>query len=325
MKEFRRNELLEQLLSELGSDLQPAEGALADRYAGTGMPHPLILVMGPLRSGTTLFMQWLANTGLVSYPTNLLSRFYRAPIIGAKIQLLLTDPAYRFRDELEEFGRPGIYASENGKTRGALAPNEFWHFWRRFLPDPGRDVWSNDELTRGMDTRTMLAELNGIMAVFRKPFAVKGMLFNYNIQFLDAILEKALFIQLTRDAVANVASALEARRRQHGSVSAWYSFKLPEYPQLQRLDPVMQAAGQVHYINRAVAAGMSLLPEARRMRVHYEDFCNGPGKVFRELCEKLAIGSFEYEGPESFAVPERDLGATQEEIRRAVDHFLQAR
>jgi Sulfotransferase family len=324
-KAFRRNELLEQLLSELGDDLQSAERALADRYAGTGMPRPLILIMGPLRSGTTLFMQWLADTGLISYPTNLLSRFYRAPIIGAKIQLLLTDPAYQFRDELEEFAGQGKYASENGKTRGALAPNEFWYFWRRFLPEPGRDVWSNDELTQSMDTRTMLAELNGIISVFRKPFAAKGMLFNYNIGFLDAILDKALFIQLTRDPVANVASVLEARRRQHGSVSTWYSFKLPEYQQLQRLDPVMQAAGQVHYINRAVAAGMSALPEARRMSVHYEEFCKCPRNVFRELCEKLSIGPLEYEGAESFEVPARDLSATQGEIRRALDHFLEAR
>ena len=51
-----------------------------------------VFVVGALRSGTTLFTQWLATTGLTAYPTNLLSRFYGAPLVGAKIQQLLTDP-----------------------------------------------------------------------------------------------------------------------------------------------------------------------------------------------------------------------------------------
>ena len=168
--------------------------------------------MGPMRSGTTLFMQWLANTGLIAYPTNLLSRFYQAPIIGAKIQLLLTDPRYNFRDELGEFTQQSEYKSENGKTKGVLAPNEFWYFWRRFLAEPGRDVWSDDELPKSMDTQTMLAELAGMMNVFEKPFAAKGMLFNYNIPFLDSLFDKVVFVQIKRDPVANVASVLDAQK-----------------------------------------------------------------------------------------------------------------
>jgi len=188
--QFRRNELLEKLLIELNIDLQPSEQALIQNcQPNKGLPYHLILVMGPLRSGTTLFMQWLANkwlanTGLFAYPTNLLSRFYQAPIIGAKIQLLLTDPRFNFRDELGEFAQQAEYRSENGKTKGVLAPNEFWYFWRRFLAEPGRDVWTDAELRQSMDIRTMLAELAGMMQVFQKPFAAKGMLFNYNIPFI---------------------------------------------------------------------------------------------------------------------------------------------
>lgn len=81
---FRRNELLENFLAELNSDLQPSEQALLKQQTSADADHPVIFVMGPLRSGTTLFMQWLANTGLVAYPTNLLSRFYQAPVLGAK-------------------------------------------------------------------------------------------------------------------------------------------------------------------------------------------------------------------------------------------------
>ena len=215
---FARNMGLEALLKDINASLWISEQlALADLQAPR---FPLVFVMGPLRSGTTLFMQWLANSGLVAYPTNLLSRFYQAPIIGAKIQLLLTDPRYNFRDELGEFVQQAEYRSENGKTKGVLAPNEFWYFWRRFLAEPGRDAWTDEELRQSMDTRTMLAELAGMVEVFQKPFAAKGLLFNYNIPFLNSVLDKVVFVQIKRDPVTNVASVLEARKRQLGSEDA---------------------------------------------------------------------------------------------------------
>ena len=80
---FSRNVRLEVLLKEINSSLWVAEKEILKEDQAT--EFPMLFVMGPMRSGTTLFMQWLANTGLVAYPTNLLSRFYQAPIIGAKI------------------------------------------------------------------------------------------------------------------------------------------------------------------------------------------------------------------------------------------------
>ena len=318
---FRRNELLEKMLFELGQDLEPAERRLLAQYEQSKMRHPLVLVMGPLRSGTTLFTQWLANTGMVAYPTNLLSRFYQSPIIGAKIQLLLTDPRYNFRDELGEFIQQAEFKSENGKTKGVLAPNEFWYFWRRFLQEPSRDVWSDDELRKSMDTKTMQAELTGMMDVFQKPFATKGMLFNYNIPFLDSMLEKVLFVQIKRDPVTNVASVLDARKRQLGNENAWYSFKIPEYEQLKDLDPISQAAGQVVYIDRAVTAGLKQVAESRKMVVQYEDFCLDPRGAFETLCLKLGLGDpLEYKGEPGFSLS-REVTPDLESIRRALACF----
>lgn len=319
---FRRNEQLEKLLADLNSNLLPAENLLVSRYQQTtGMQYPLILVMGPLRSGTTLFTQWLANAGLVAYPTNLLSRFYQAPIIGAKIQLLLTDPRYNFRDELGEFVQQTAFKSENGKTKGVLAPNEFWYFWRRFLAEPGRDVWTDDELRQSMDTRTMQVELAGMMDVFQKPFAAKGMLFNYNIPFLDSVLDKVVFVQIKRDPVTNVASVLEARKRQLGSESAWYSFKIPEYDELKDLDPVTQSAGQVYYIDKAVTRGMASVDETRKLVVQYEDFCDDPSLVFSQLVDKFALADSKYSGTAQFKVTRSDDLPERAAIEKALTRF----
>ncbi|MDH4283837.1 MAG: sulfotransferase [Gallionellaceae bacterium] len=314
--------MLEKLLSQLNSDLQPSERLLAEQYTQAGsFEFPLILVMGPLRSGTTLFMQWLANTGLVAYPTNLLSRFYQAPIIGSKIQLLLTDPRFNFRDELGEFVQQAEYRSENGKTRGVLAPNEFWYFWRRFLAEPDRDVWTDEELRQTMDITTMKAELAGVMAAFHKPFAAKGMLFNYNIPFLDSVFDKVLFIQIKRDPVANIASVLEARKRQLGSESAWYSFKIPEYEKLKDLGAIEQAAGQVHYINRALETGLEKIADNRKLVVQYEDFCECPATVFGQLSALLGLQDMAYTGEERFVSTRTGDLQMSDMIAQALSHF----
>lgn len=316
--QFRKNNLLEELLSELNSDLQLSEDRLVN--VSREMAFPLILVMGPLRSGTTLFTQWLANTGLVAYPTNLLSRFYQAPIIGSKIQLLLTDPRYNFRDELGEFSQQADYLSENGKTKGALAPNEFWYFWRRFLSEPQRDIWSDEELNQSMDIATMRAELIGMMEVFQKPFAAKGMLFNYNIPFLNSSFEKIIFIQIKRDPVSNVASVLDARKRQLGSEQQWYSFQIPEYEQLKELNPVMQASGQIHFINKALDAGISTLGESRKLIINYEDFCDSPELIFEQLVLKLGISDAKYTGQKKFKITRPSVKNAQE-IKAALKSF----
>jgi hypothetical protein len=298
---FSRNASLESLLTDLNENLGVAEDALLPGLAGE-QPYPLILVMGPMRSGTTLFTQWLANTGLVAYPTNLLSRFYRAPVIGAKIQLLLTDPRYNFRNELGEFIQDLGYMSENGKTTGVLAPNEFWYFWRRFLADPERELWTDDELRTTMDVDTMLAELNGIMGVFGKPFAAKAMMFNFNIDFLNAVFDKVIFVHMKRELETNIASVLAARRRQYGNEDEWYSFLVPEYEALMKLDNRSQVRGQIESMHSAISGALGKIPAERQLVVQYEDFCDRPGFFYQELATRLGVEDRPYTGAESFTI-----------------------
>ena len=320
---FKRNVELEHLLKSLNGTLGLAEESLLTSASDLGPEHPLVFIMGPLRSGTTLFMQCLAHSGIVAYPSNLLSRFYGAPAIGAQIQLLLTDSRYNFRNEILDFDTPISFESENGKTTGALAPNEFWYFWRRFLPFQELDWLPDDELFRVVDRDALVKELTTLTRVFNKPFALKSMILNYNIPFLSAIFEKALFIQLKRDPVTNVASVIDARRRQLGDENEWYSFKIPEYAELKGLDPITQSAGQVHHINSAVTKGMAALDQSRKLVVQYEDFCGSPGHVFDELAVKLGIadGVSPYSGPNRFQISRGTDVPDKSAIERALSTF----
>ncbi len=321
---FKRNVRLENLLTLLNQNLACAEEKLLEKSSVHGPDHPLIFIMGPLRSGTTLFMQWLANSKLVAYPSNLLSRFYAAPAIGAQIQLLLTDPSFNFRDEILDFNNSISFDSANGKTRGALAPNEFWYFWRRFLPFQDLDWLPDEELFHIVDLEKLTSELTTLTRIFGKPFALKGMILNYNIPFLNTIFEKALFIQIERDPLTNIASILEARERQLGSEKEWYSFKIAEYPQLKDLDPITQTAGQLHYINAAVEKGMATVSESRKLIVKYEEFCQAPHKVYKDLLAKLELpeNNNHYDGPRQFTPSRKDGILNIEKIEEAMSSFV---
>lgn len=302
-QEFQRNPALESLLAEINGALAPAEIPLLPAHPPR---WPLIFVVGPLRSGTTLLMQWLSQSGLAQVPSNLISRFYAAPVLGAKIQLLLTDARFQFRDELSDIVAPTDFSSNNGKTRGALSPNEFWYFWRRFIPDDAMTHQAGQQLAACVDTRLLVAELAGLTEIFQAPFALKAMLLNYCLDFLDNLFDKAIFLHVQRDPLANMASILDARRRQYGSDSTWYSFQIPEYEILKGRSPVEQAAGQVFCANRAIHAGLATIAEHKKVAVSYEEFCVSPEALYHKLRALLQEQGHEaapvYTGPARFGV-----------------------
>jgi hypothetical protein len=217
----------------------------------------------------------------------MLSRFYGAPLVGARIQQLLTDPRYNFRDEILDFNSDFNFNSDNGKTKGALAPNEFWYFWRRFLPFNELDYMPPEELREKANLAGFRDELNALANFLEKPFAMKGMIMNQSIHELAEQFDKALFIHIRRDPIFNIQSALEARKRQYGDINTWYSFKIKEYPELKNLDPLESVAGQIAAINRSVEQGIAALPDSQKLSVKYEDFCRRPAFYYSEITRRL--------------------------------------
>ena len=302
-KDFKRNIELEHLLKEINGDLSITEKELLEKDI---QEFPVIFIMGAMRSGTTLMEQWLASTGEFAYPSNIISRFYEAPIVGSKIQQLLTEPKYNFRDEILDFSfnRDIKFESSNGKTKGALQPNEFWYFWRRFLSDDLRKS-TNEDLLKCVDVQTMKRELWGIAQVFHKPLVLKGMICNYHIPFLNEVFNKSIFICLQRNIEKHIQSVLEARKRQFGTYNEWYSFLIPEYDKISQINDVQkQVKCQIEAINHAIIMGLERVPEQKKIQIKYEEFCLNPGKLYDEIRNKLYEQGYEivnqYEGINHF-------------------------
>lgn len=300
-QEFQRNEKLEDLLNELESILSPVEEKMLEDFET--LQFPTLLLIGGPRTGSTVFMQWLASLGVFSYPTNLISRFFYAPYIGAKIQLLLTDPAYSYKNEIVDFNGDITFKSDLGKTAGALAPNDFWYFWRRFIPNEvPRYITEIEE--KSIKGEKFIAEIAAIESVFKKPFAMKAMILEQNIPFLSKLFEKAIFINLKRHPFFNIQSLLEARIKFFGDRNKWYSIRPRQYHELVKYDPIKQVAGQVYFKNMAIKEGLSKIDSLQYLEVEYEEYCKNPISIFRKIEQKYHeygfIFDWEYHGPDKF-------------------------
>ena len=283
---------LDKLILELKQRLAPIQEQVNAEY---GMPKwPVGLIIGPPRSGTTVFLQFLASTGHFSYPSNLLARFAYAPYIGALVQKMLLNSEFDPHGDFADIRSTPSFDSELGKSKGALATNEFFHFWRislnRYFPEP----FTEQELEK-IDYDRLTAGLASIEAAFQKPFCTKEMLLQYNLSKFFKHQPYSFYFRLVRNPIYVCQSILQARIKYSGSKEEWWSAKPEEYEKLKVLDVYRQIAGQVYYTEKAIDAGLSEVPDENQLTISYERFCSDPESIYREIVDKY--NSLGYELP----------------------------
>ena len=315
--EHQRVPELEQLLEELNTSLEkimlPQQPPLVNKF-------PMIFVMGCARSGTTLFTQWLASLGHFGYPSNFISRFYKAPVMGAKIQKIMVD--FDHKEELIPKELRSInFRSKLGKGFGLLQPHEFWYFWRRFFKFGDIQQLSQSELD-AIDSNRLVTELALLEQEFQKPLMLKGMILNWHIPFLNQIFYNPLFIDIRRDPSANAQGLLRARKNFYGNESQWYSFKPPEFPSLKDQSPETQVASQVYYTRKAISEGLSQVDGDRTMVVDYEEFCADPSHYYAELSDRIGDLGYalpsEYSGINQFTQSNKQYSQTQYQLIKEI-------
>lgn len=290
--QFRRNKDLEELLDELSHYLSPIENRIEERFTCPKTP-PLFLVGNP-RSGTSLFMQFLSLLGGFAVPSNLLSRFYYAPYLGAKIQELLTNPKYDYKNEMGITQEKFDIKSDIGKSEGMLAPSEFFHFWRRFLPRYDPEYLNKDDLKR-VDIQGLQKGIASIESVFKKPFAAKAIIIQYNLDILINGFPNCLFVFFRRQEKFVMQSIYQARKRFYGDIEFWWSVKPKEYEILKDMDVYHQIAGQVFFTENSIAQQLNRIHEKSKLIFWYEDFCLEPNAIADVIIKKYSELGYELE------------------------------
>lgn len=286
-EDHRRIPELERVLTELNETL--VRGGADVRFDPPQLP--VVLIVGCARSGSTLFLQWMAASGQLGFPTNLASRFYGSARAAGLVQRALL--GLDAKGELfPTSGREVVFSSELGKTFGAAQPHEFWYFWRRFFQFGDLQVLSQSQLD-SVDVEGFLGELGGFQQALGLPLVLKAHIVNWHIAWLMRQLPTAIVVHVERDRIDNARSLLRAREAFYGSRESWYSFRPPEYPRLAELDPLAQVLEQVAVTNDAIRDQLAPMDPGRHLHVRYEAFCADPAATWSALQERFQGLGFE--------------------------------
>ena len=322
---YKKNQSLDDYLRVLTDVLRPAEDRLLDDLVACESGLPTVIKIGSPRVGGTLLTQWASSGNLFYNPTNLHSRFYAVPIVGAIINKLIGDPSLDYRDEFSDVCRELSFDSSIGKTAGLLAPHEFWYFWRHFLHIS--DVPElNGMFLEKSDFSGFGKSLKAIQRVEGKSLFLKGHLVNFQLEAFDSKMSDMIYFHLKRSILDTARSLYKARIEWTGSADNWFSHKPPEYTRLKDLDPCYQVVGQIYFIEREMQRVAPLLGD-RYLSVNYVDFCSQPSEVYVQLAERMNSLAHDqvqphYDGPQGFIASKKSDRLLDVKLQEALSYFI---
>lgn len=283
--DFEKNTSLEDLITHLNDLLKEPELSQIKNIENARWDYPVFYLIGTPRSGSTLFTQWIASTKAFAYPSNFLSRFYKAPYIGALIYEMVTNDKYQYRDEFVDINEEINFSSSIGKTKGFKAPHEFWYFWRRFFdfPEPPS---AGATFLKEFDADTYKKEVLLLQKAFKKPILFKSHIINPYINEFSNLVEQAYFIHLYRDPISTIRSLLKARKKWTGSRGKWFSWKPRKYDKIKDMDVYHQVAGQVYFLEKEILKKRSNLGN-KYLSFSYEELCSDPEDIYKKIKDKV--------------------------------------
>ncbi|MBU6378566.1 MAG: sulfotransferase [Gammaproteobacteria bacterium] len=306
----------ERLLARLNEAAASAEVALEAGREGPSLP--VVFVMGPPRSGTTLVSQLLSSTRSFGTVTNVAARFWTAPALGVLVSRALGEGGAEFASS---------FSSKRGVTSGWGEPSEFGYFWSRFF-DLGQSTHrlADAELAR-FDAAGLRKAVAAMEAAAEKPMAFKNNTwFTFHAGLLDRTFARSVFVVCRRDPYFLAQSIWMQRIDLYGEPARWWSVRPPDYDRISRLNPVQQVANQVVSIYREMHASLATVSRGRIIDAEYGRLTSAPRDVVAETLaaaglDEQAIATAVSELPESFNSTDttRIPPEIAEELRREID------
>ena len=276
MTRIRKDPHIERSLALMNGCLIGAEEFLIDEFEAP--EHPIVFVIGAQRSGTTVLTQALATLYRISYPSNLIARFWRAPYLGALVSRSL------------QLGEQNMtFRSDFGGTGGLSGPHEFSYFWRQWFPDSAQNAqpWDMSAAQAALLTK----ELAAWQAAADEPLLFKNLLEVVpNIQSLAALFPTAVFLNVSRDDLFVIQSTYESRMNYAGDHAEWFGVKPTNFREvIKTADPLLQVVEQVHYVKQDIAESLAALAKNRYLNLRYENLIADPGGTIGAIDAKSGL------------------------------------
>ncbi|MCF8218603.1 MAG: sulfotransferase [Bacteroidales bacterium] len=252
-------------VAKLGRGLQKALPAVSFLDAILGIPvllrpkseFPVVFLLAPPRSGSTLTYQLLTTAFQNQHLTNAGNLLYTMPAFGGWVsEKLCSSRSSEFKS------KQGFVAGLCGEAEGL----RFWSHWTGItLDDSTTDFKANKagklknklEHLCSEDTAFITGYLGHVLAIDK----------------LKKLFPNAVFLYLQRDLFSNAISLYNV------SSDDWYSVKTKSFPEVQSKDRFAQIARQLTDIHRLIIKQK----DERFYTLRYETLCEKPEELIADF------------------------------------------
>ncbi|MCW2973997.1 MAG: hypothetical protein JWN72_2270 [Thermoleophilia bacterium] len=222
-----------------------------------------IFVVGPPRSGSTLFFQLLVEAFDAGWLANAHMRW---PGGAARIERREHPRAAKSHEQ-------SSYTSQYGDTEQPWEPHEGTNYWYRFFPRDRHEMTDADATPERVGA--FRAAVRALTEACGSPVFFKNSFNTLRLPVIAAALPEARFIYISREREANARSILTGRIKNVGT-DQWWSARPAGAENHAHETPAQQVVWQSDRINEVALRELGRLDADRWMHVTYTEVCSDP-------------------------------------------------
>lgn len=270
--------------------------------------HPLILVVGPPRSGTTLAIQTIAAATGFGYLTNVAALLWARPALGVQLSRMI-------QGEVIPLARQSHY----GRTHGATEPHEAGRLWTSALGCNSMVEAESRHITDS-DLRRLRARLRELTREFARPTLLKGFHATFVLPQLKRLLPELRVLRLHRPT-EDVVRSIVRMREESEDPQKWLSIQpiLPD--ELLQADVVVQAAAQAVAIEKRLDAVLRDMDAEHVMNLDLDELTSSPQRAVDLTVRALGLdATYQRISPANASAP--SASQPPEPPSAEIDHAL---
>lgn len=238
--------------------ISPLEKKGIKKYGGRKADHPSLFIIGPPRSGSTIFYQLVSSLLDIGYVDNLANLSRQNPFFGMELSQL------RFKGKSHQ-----SYSSNYGRTSedGLHAPAEALFFYKWFPRD--RHYTEPSDLSPKQSSE-LCETMNGMINRIDKPLVIKNLSFSLRLQVLREFMPDSRYLLVRRDPLYTIQSVLMGMRKNNQPENKVWGILPRDFKELEGLDPIEMVVRQVNSIERQIYSDLKKIPDDKVLIVDYE-------------------------------------------------------
>lgn len=253
--------LLRRIFKYSAPFITPFEKALVRHYGKKESSWPTIYIIGPPRSGSTVFYQLVTNYYDVLYIDNLASLARNNLFFGIGLS------QKKFRNQPHN-----NFLSRHGKTSSdePHAPNEGL-FWYKYLPKNEHVV--DMEALSPKKIRWIKMYHNALKNRHKKPLVIKNLSFGMRLDLIRRIEPDAMIILVTRNPSDIIYSIHTARNQLNWPEDRLWSIKPVNYREIEKHPVLEQIVLQYKSIMEEISKKKPLFGD-HFLEISYQELCH---------------------------------------------------